>query len=157
MKTNQFKRTRTSNCGYTQIGLYSSFEHKTISCFVHRLVAQAFIPNELNKEQVNHIDGNKNNNTISNLEWSTRSENVKHAYLIGIKEPTEKVRAVAQKLRAVPVAVTNKKTGEEMVFYSGRRAANYFNVKPHYFYKLLRTNGEDSNFAIKKLRGESNV
>ena len=55
--------------------------------YVHRLLAKAFIPNPLNKPQVNHIDGNGLNNDINNLEWVTARENVQHAYDTGLIKP----------------------------------------------------------------------
>lgn len=52
---------------------------------IHRLVAETFLPNSEGKRSVNHKDGNKRNNHISNLEWVTDSENMKHAYRTGLK------------------------------------------------------------------------
>ena len=71
-----------SNAGYFFIGLCKNGKVK--NKFIHRLVAQAFIENPLNKEQVNHIDGNKLNNHFSNLEWVTPSENIIHAQNSGL-------------------------------------------------------------------------
>lgn len=51
----------------------------------HRLVALNFIPNPLNLPEVNHLDGNKLNNAFWNLEWSTKSNNIQHAFNIGLK------------------------------------------------------------------------
>lgn len=63
------------------------FKHNDINkgYFIHRLIAQTFIPNPLNKPQVNHKDGNKLNNSVNNLEWVTNLENQQHAVRMGLK------------------------------------------------------------------------
>ena len=64
---------------------YSRTQFDGKSRTVHRVIARAFIKQPAGKDFVNHIDGNKLNNSANNLEWCTRSENMKHAYSHGLK------------------------------------------------------------------------
>ena len=75
--------------GYLQVSLWKNNVGSTH--YVHRLVAKAFIPNPLNLPQVNHIDGNRQNNHVTNLEWATCSENSSHAVRTGLRTYTNRL------------------------------------------------------------------
>lgn len=72
--------------GYEMIRLHENGKARVKS--IHRLLAEAFIPNPQKLPEVNHKDGNTANNLISNLEWCTGRENKRHAYRIGLRTPT---------------------------------------------------------------------
>lgn len=76
-----------SKDGYPQVVIWKN--NKGTFKLVHRFVAKAFIPNPENKPCVNHIDGNKANNKVENLEWVTYSENTLHALEMGLKVPEQ--------------------------------------------------------------------
>ena len=78
------------------VDLYDNGQRKRKT--VHRLVAQTFIPNPENKPEVNHIDGNPKNNLVTNLEWNTRKENMKHAYENNLNNLKECNKTKAKKI-----------------------------------------------------------
>lgn len=81
-KQNKILKQHLQNSGYLKTTLRK--EKKQYNKTIHRLVAKAFIPNPNNLPQVNHIDGNKQNNCVDNLEWCTQKENMKHAFKTGL-------------------------------------------------------------------------
>lgn len=80
--TPRILKTQVDNKGYHRIRV--TIEQIKMSYRVHREVAKAFIDNPSNLPQVNHIDGNKDNNRVSNLEWVTNKENADHAIKNGL-------------------------------------------------------------------------
>lgn len=120
-KNKKFLKAGKHRDGYLQVVLYKDGKMKT--CKVHRLVALTYIDNPENKPQVNHKDGNKTNNNVSNLEWVTHGENQKHAYDNGLKENCRKVgkqNGVKYCSKQVEVTFPN---GETKTYYSSLECA----------------------------------
>ena len=115
-KKEKLLKVQISTCGYYKILLYKNNKSKHFK--VHRLIAIHFIPNIYNKEQINHIDGNKLNNNINNLEWVTPKENMQHAVRTGLKD---KGIISSTKLKSIPI--TLYKDGIEFTFSSRNEAA----------------------------------
>ena len=86
----KIKGTFIGKQGYERVELSKNKINKKYN--VHRIVANVFIPNPLNKETVNHINGIKTDNRVENLEWATKSENILHAYKTGLSKNSEKQR-----------------------------------------------------------------
>ena len=80
---------QTNKQGYKCVSLSKGGVQKQYK--VHRLIAEAFIPNPQNKPQINHIDGDKAHNTVWNLEWSTPKENTIHASDTGLVHNARKI------------------------------------------------------------------
>ena len=104
--------------GYVYQMLYKNGKEKLLR--VHRLVAMAFLPNPNNLPQVNHKDGNKQNNSVDNLEWCEQSDNMKHAYKNGLQTPSENQRkAIINTNKLKQKKVCQIKDGEVINTFSG--------------------------------------
>lgn len=106
--------------------LYVNLNNNGVKQFrVHKLVALHFIPNPNNLPEVNHIDGNKNNNNVENLEWCTNLENIRHSYKIGTHKIRTRENAPNTKLTLEQVVQIKERLAKKE---SGRSIAKHFNI-----------------------------
>lgn len=102
----KYIKTHKQNKGYLVVGLYK--DHKIKNALVHRLVAKAFLDNPENFKEINHKDGNKENNCISNLEWCSSSYNKKHMYDNLLSGKLKKLQ-LSKSLKNKPLTMEHKK------------------------------------------------
>lgn len=126
-KSGRWKKLRpqADTDGYLQVRLYENGKNRLT--FVHRLVAETYIPRPRNCNEVNHKDGHKQNNCIDNLEWCSRRDNILHGHDHGLYRTRK------------PIVATNLETGNKANFSGQREAA-----------RILGVNQGNINRALKK-------
>lgn len=140
IKNNIYLHTYLSTSGYKDVMLYRDGIGKRFT--VHRLIAKHFIGNPQKLRAVNHLDGNKLNNHIDNLEWCSHSMNSKHAWSSGLMENTRKVNSIPKSasLNAMwnknKIKVKHLETG--IIFNSITEASEYLKVDLSKMAKMLK-------------------
>ena len=136
--------------GYEFVGL--TLNGKTRNYMRHRLVAIAFIPNPNNLPYVNHIDGNKRNNRVENLEWCTPVGNVQHAIRTGLIDKVCKVER--------EVMVRHTKSGRLMRFDTMKDCCEFFGYTKCWLGNYQRKHGNPCRYKyyeITVLGGNNNA
>lgn len=113
VKTLENRILFTKDDGYVSCPLTSN--GKNYYKYVHRLVAEAFVPNPNNKGQVNHKNGIKNDNSVENLEWVTPSENIRHAIETGLFKYKKKEKIIKESKHSKEENVNGSKLTPEQV------------------------------------------
>lgn len=127
LRDERILKTSQDRKGYSRITITIDGEKRTYK--VHRLVAQAFIPNPDNLPQVNHKDGNKGNNNVPNLEWISNADNAKHAIDNNLWDNVIAASSRSNAAKMQPIYSIDSVTGERRDFKSVSEAERFFNSR----------------------------
>ncbi len=153
----RIKNKRTGVIRKTFRHNYQTLNINSRNVLIHRLVALAFISNPSNKPEVNHIDGDRYNNNVDNLEWVTRKENMQHKlYVLGHNSNTQKQRDKARENikkaherglnRLSAVKVMCNETQE--IFISKKDACIKFKVSPYKLNESIKKNKKYNGYSF---------
>lgn len=132
--------------GYYRVTLWNGV--KRISCIVHRLIAIYFIDNPKNKATVNHKNGIKTDNRLSNLEWATTHENITHAWQNNLIQSRPGIKHHNCKLSELDVIEIKRLVKQKV---KRKIIAKMFNINKNHIYRII------SGDRWKCLKGELNV
>lgn len=116
--------------GYLRVNLYK--DGKVKHCYVHRLIAETWLPNPMGLEVVNHIDTNVTNNHVRNLEWCSQESNIRHSRKLGNQNdvPVRVVSVITGEIKEFP----NLKTAGEQLFGRYWALREFYRKKGDHFY-----------------------
>lgn len=153
LKSDRIIHPWKNNGGYLYFSIFVDGKNQNIA--VHRAVAEMFIPNPENKPQVNHIDGNKMNNNVSNLQWVTQSENNYHAYATHLHPPLSAEKSTFTKYtnsqieNACSLMEKNKHTLNEIAMITGVPSKTLSEIRSGKIWKSISKNYDFPEKAIR--------
>lgn len=155
-KTGRVLKAQTDQKGYLRVRI--TVERQGITLKIHREVAKAFIPNPDNLPQVNHINGDKTDNRVENLEWISNLENARHAIANNLWENVFLAGQRANENRKTPIIATCIDTGEEKYFESMSDAEREIGTKHiNSVMKGERSQAKGHTFRYANVGGDANA
>lgn len=130
LKTMKHLKCSINNMGYPSVCLYNENGGKFF--LVHRLVAETFLIKDESRKFVNHIDGNKANNLLSNLEWCTHKENMQHSWDLGLNKVSEKSRENGRRTIKIASEIGSKMRRKAIIDTSNGKTFQYVNGAAEY-------------------------
>ena len=137
IRNNIYLKPNKDRKGYLYVNLSKNGKVKLFH--IHRLVANAFIPNKSNKEEVNHINGIKTDNKVENLEWVSHKENMQHAYKHNLIAQESIVNNVNRMIKATSKPINQIKNGVVInSFESINEASRITKIKAPHICEVLK-------------------